>query len=222
MAAEGRGRHKGIAPESMYASGRQQEAATYIAESPDARRVTLFYFDVEAEGEDPQQDRLITIQYQPLGDDLRPIGSLAVLTEWEWGEKEIVRAFLPKGLLDPTWDFVPVGNRLRFDLTFLMEKAQRHGLRAWSPAELRRFWFEKPVLDLGSVLVLMNAGRFEGSSIESFADKGPSAEIPILYRKGKFPEILEYVEHERDVTLALLAEMRSMLTAFGERKRRRD
>jgi hypothetical protein len=182
--------------------------------------VGLFYFDVEAEGEDPQQDRLVTVQFQPLGDDLRPVGALTVLTEWEWGEKEMVRSVLQKGVLEPTWDFVPVGNRLRFDLTFLIERGQRHGLKSWGPAELRRFWFEKPMLDLGSVLVLMNAGRFEGSSIGNFMEKRPSAEVPILYRQGKYPELLAYVEQEKDGTLALLAELRSMLTAFGERKRK--
>ncbi len=183
-------------------------------------RVTLFYFDVEAEGEDPGQDRLITVQYQPLGDDLRPIGALTVLAEWEWGEKEMVRAALQRGVLDPTWDFVPVGNRLRFDLTFLIERAQRHGIRESSAADLRRFWFDKPMLDVGPVLVLMNAGRFEGSSIENFTAKPPSAQAPMLYRQGKYRELLEYVEKERDATLALLAELRSLLTAFGERKRK--
>ena len=182
--------------------------------------MTLFYFDVEAEGEDPGQDRLITVQYQPLGDDLRPIGALTVLAEWEWGEKEMVRAALQRGVLDPTWDFVPVGNRLRFDLTFLIERAQRHGVRESSAADLRRFWFDKPMLDVGPVLVLMNAGRFEGSSIENFTAKPPSAQAPMLYRQGKYRELLEYVEKERDATLALLAELRSLLTAFGERKRK--
>ncbi len=179
----------------------------------------LFYFDVEAEGEDPQQDRLITVQFQQLTDDLVPVGGLTVLTEWEWGEKEMVRSLLQKGLLDPTWDFVPVGNRLRFDLTFVQERAQHHKLREWPFADLRRFWFEKPMLDLGPVLVLMNAGRFEGSSIGAFVDKPPSAEVPLLYRQGKYGDVLAYVEREKTVTLELLAELRAMLTTFGDRKR---
>ena len=182
--------------------------------------MALYYFDVETEGEDPQQDRLVTIQFQQLSDDLRPIGTLTVLTEWEWGEKEMLRSVLQKGVLDATWDFVPVGNRLRFDLTFLMERATHHKVREWTPSEIRRFWFEKPMLDLGDVLVLMNAGKFAGSSIENFVDKRPSGDVPLLYRQGRFKEILEYVERERDVTLSLLAEVRSMLTTFGERKRR--
>jgi len=181
--------------------------------------VPLFYFDIETEGEDPQSDRVVTVQFQQLSEELRPMGSLQVLTEWEWGEREILRVILAKGVLDVTWDFVPVGNRLHFDLTFLMERGQHHRLREFSPSELRRFWFDKPMLDLGSVLVLMNAGRFDGSGIKQFTDKGASADVPVFYRQGKQKEILAYIENERDVTLALLAELRAMLTTFGERKR---
>ncbi len=180
----------------------------------------LFYFDVEAEGEDPQQDGLITIQFQALAEDLRPVGPFTVLTEWEWGEKEMVRSFLSRGVFDETWDFVPVGNRLHFDLTFLMERAQRHRLREWGLADLRRFWFAKPMIDLGTVFVLMNRGKFEGSSISAFAEKRSSAEVPMLHRQGKREEILAYVAQEKDATLALLSELRSLLTAFGDRKRR--
>lgn len=183
--------------------------------------MALFYFDVESEGEDPQQDRLITIQFQQLGEDLRPIGNLTVLAEWEWGEKEMIRTLLAKGLFEESWDFVPVGNRLRFDVTFLMERAHHHKLKDWDPPSLRRFWFDKPMLDLGPVLVLMNAGKFDGSSLENFADKQPSALVPGLYRQGKFPEILAYVEQEATAMLGLLSELRSLLTVFGERKRAR-
>lgn len=179
----------------------------------------LFYLDVETEGQDPQQDRLVAVQLQPLGDDFRPVGPLTVLVEWEWGEKEILRSVLAKGLLDPTWDFVPVGNHLRFGLTFLMERAQRFQLRDWTAADLRRFWFEKPMLDLAPLLVLMNAGRFEGSSIDAYVEKRPSADVPVLYRLGQYKEILEHVHEEGKATLGLLGELRAMLATFGDRKR---
>lgn len=181
----------------------------------------LFYFDIETEGEDPQADRVITIQSQALSEDLRPLGKLQILTEWDWGEREILRSILEKGVFDLGWDFVPVGNRLRFDLTFLIERGLHHKLREWSPPEVRRFWFDKPMLDLGPVLVLMNAGKFDGSGIANFVDKGASAEVPLLYREGKHDDIIAYVENERDVTLALLGELRAMLTTFGGRKRAR-
>jgi len=43
--------------------------------------------------------------------------------------------------------------------------------------------------------------------------------VPLLYRQGKYAEVLAYVEQEKESTLGLLAEIRAMLTTFGERKR---
>src|SRR5947199_9421945 len=86
-------------------------------------RLPLYYFDIETTGDDPQQDRIVTAQYQPLADDLSAVGPFQVIAEWEWGEKQVIQMALDKGVLEPTWDLVPVGDRLRFDLTFLIEQA---------------------------------------------------------------------------------------------------
>ena len=48
--------------------------------------LTLIYFDQETEGDDPQQDKIVTVQMRPLGDDLQPSGPLQIMAEWEWGE----------------------------------------------------------------------------------------------------------------------------------------
>ena len=87
----------------------------------------LYYFDLETTGDDPQQDRIVTVQYQRLADDLTPGGAFQIVAEWEWGEKQVIQTALDRGILEPTWDFVPVGNRLRFDLTFLIERATKVG-----------------------------------------------------------------------------------------------
>ena len=78
----------------------------------------------------------MTVQYQPLDDDLSAVGPFQVLAEWEWGEKQVIQMALDKGVLEPTWDFVPVGNRLRFDLTFLIERATKWKLIEWDLAKL--------------------------------------------------------------------------------------
>lgn len=182
--------------------------------------MTLFYFDQETTGDDPQQDRIVTAQYQQLDDNLEPAGIFQIMAEWEWGEKEIIRLILEKGVLEPNWDFVPVGNRLRFDLTFLIERATRWNLIKWDMATLKYFWFTKPILDLQSVLILMNRGQFSGSSLHSFADKEPGSRIPALYRKGAFPEIIAYVTQEHDAALGLLRESRKLLADFGDARRR--
>ncbi len=187
---------------------------------PRRRPLTLFYFDQETTGDDPQQDRILTVQYQPLDDAFAPAGPFQILAEWEWGEKEIIRLILEKGVLQPNWDFVPVGNRLRFDLTFLIERATKWNLIQWDFGTLKYFWFTKPVLDLQTVLVLMNRGKFAGSSLHAFADKDPGARVPGLYRKGSYAEILEYVAREHEAALALLRDAKAVLSEFGDERRR--
>jgi len=182
--------------------------------------LTEWYLDIETEGTDPQQDRILTIQCQPL-EDQRPTGAFQILAEWEWGEKQIVGFILDKGLLEPTWDFVPVGNRLKFDITFIMQKAEKHGLKKFTREQLRYYWFSKPMLDLAPFLVMMNRGKFTGSSIAAFTEKPGSAWVPIWYREGQHAKIIEYVTHEKDETLALLAELKDLVGGYGDRRRKK-
>ena len=185
-----------------------------------AGSLTLFYFDQETTGDDPQQDRIVTVQFRQLDDELRPVGTLQIMAEWEWGEKQVIQMILDKGVLQPNWDFVPVGNRLRFDLTFLIERATKWGLIKWDAATLKYYWFTKPLLDLQPVLLLMNRGQFAGSSLHAFSDKQPGIKVPALYHKGAYGDIIAYVTQEQDAALELLQEARTLLTNLGERRRR--
>src|SRR3989442_12586764 len=103
------------------------------------------------------------------------------MAEWEWGEKQVIHMVLAKGVLEPTWDFVPLGNRLRFDLTFLIERATKWKLIDWDMPKLKYFWFTKPYLDLAPVLVMLNRGTFTGSSLHTFADKESGARVPKMF-----------------------------------------
>lgn len=162
----------------------------------------------------------MTIQLRQLGEDLEPVAPLQIMAEWEWGEKQILQMALEKGVLKPDWDFVPVGNRLAFDLTFLIERATKWNLLQWDAATLKYYWFTKPTLDLQPILVLMNRGTFTGSSLHAFADKDPGARVPLLYRKGQHAEIIEYVTREQDAALDLLREARNILGDVGDKRRR--
>lgn len=186
----------------------------------EAAPLTLYYFDQETTGDDPGMDRIVTVQFQQLDDDLNPAGSLQILAEWEWGEKQIVRTVLEKGILQPTWDFVPVGNRLRFDLTFLIERATKWKLIDWDMATLKVYWYTKPLLDLQPVLVLMNRGRFQGSSLHAFTEKESGVKVPALYRRGATKEIIDYVTREHEAALGLLGEAKKLLSDFGEARHR--
>jgi hypothetical protein len=162
----------------------------------------------------------VTVQYQPLADDLSAVGPFQVIAEWEWGEKQVIQMALDKGVLEPTWDFVPIGNRLRFDLTFLVERATKWKLIEWDSAKLKYFWYTKPYVDLGPILVMLNRGSLSGSGLHNFSDKESGAHVPKMYREGHFPEIIDYVTRERDAAIDLLRESREILGALGDQRRR--
>lgn len=180
--------------------------------------MTEYYFDIETLGTDPQQDKIVTIQYQML-EDGEPVGDLVILKEWESSEGEIVKEILDKQLLHPGWDFVPFGNRLRFDIIFTIEKAQQHGLLDWKIGDMKYYLFNKPRLDIASTLVMMNDLKFMGSGVDNFTKKRKGDIVPVHYAKREYDEIINYIQQERDAILGLLAELRSVLTTFGNRKK---
>lgn len=180
--------------------------------------MTEYYFDIETLGTDPQEDKIITIQYQML-EDGEPVGELVILKEWESSEGEIVKEILDQKLLQATWDFVPVGNRLRFDIIFIIEKAQKYGLLDWKLGDMKHYFFEKPRLDVYPVLVLMNDLKFKGSGIDEFTTKRKGEIVPVYYSERSYDKIVDYIIQERDAVLGLIAELRSVLSVFGRRKK---
>ncbi len=148
------------------------------------------------------------------------MGPLQIMAEWEWGEKQILQMALEKGILQPNWDFVPVGNRLRFDLTFLIERATKWDLIKWDAATLKYYWYTKPILDLQPILILMNRGQFSGSSLHAFSDKDRGTRIPTLYHKGAYADIIAYVAREQEAALGLLKDARKVLGELGDARRR--
>lgn len=180
--------------------------------------MTEYYFDVETLGTDPQEDKIITIQYQML-EDGEPVGDFVILKEWESSEGDIVKEILDQKILDPGWDFVPVGNRLRFDIIFIMEKARKHGLLDPKVAEIKYYFFQKPKLDIYPMLIMMNDMKFKGSGVDNFTEKRKGEIVPLLYAERNYDEIIKYIHQERDAVLGLIAELRSVLSTFGKRKK---
>ena len=125
-----------------------------------------------------------------------------MVAEWEWGEKQIVRFILEKHVLEPTSEFVPLGERLRFGLSLLMEKAERYDLRKFTAEEIRRFWYSKPMLDLEPLLRIVDEGRSDVAAQKTVAG---------WYREGRYQEIIDYVARDKDATLKLVREAKSRL-----------
>ncbi len=180
--------------------------------------MTEYYFDIETLGTDPQDDKIITIQYQML-EDGEPVDDLVILKEWESSEGDIVREILDMQLLDPGWDFVPIGNRLRFDIIFIIEKAQQYGILDWKPGDMKYYFFNKPTLDVAPILVMMNNLKFLGSGIDNFTKKQKGSIVPVHYNNREYDEIIKYIEVERDAVLSLVSELRAVLSTFGNRKK---
>ena len=59
--------------------------------------MTEYYFDIETLGTDPQDDKIITIQYQKL-EDGQPVEDMVILKEWESSEGDIVKLRTPNGV----------------------------------------------------------------------------------------------------------------------------
>ncbi|UCD92205.1 MAG: hypothetical protein JSV43_08300, partial [Methanobacteriota archaeon] len=74
-------------------------------------------------------------------------------------------------------------------------------------------------IDIASTLVMMNDLKFAGSGVDNFAKKRKGDIVPVHYAKREYDEIIDYIHTERDAILGLFAELRTVLTTFGNRKK---
>jgi DNA polymerase III epsilon subunit-like protein len=151
-----------------------------------------FYLDFETNGINPEHDKIISIQYQKLDySTAAPRGPLVILKEWESSEQEVLKEFLE--VLNPSdnWDFVPIGYNIKFELYFLQKR-----LKKVMKYELSDDWlyYEMPRIDIKDTLILINEGRFKGTTLDWFTGKEmDDAQIPKLYAQKDYRKIEEYV-----------------------------
>lgn len=151
-----------------------------------------YYLDIETTGLNPEEDKIITLQYQQLDKEGNPVGDLIILKEWEIGEEGIIKKFLP---VFKKWEFIPVGMNLSFDFRFLLKKIEEHTGRIIDYAELSNM----PHLDIKPVLVLINNGNFKGAKLSNFTDKGQNGiVIPTYYFNKEYQKIIIYIERESE------------------------
>lgn len=157
------------------------------------RNVAEYYFDTETTGFDFDKDEIITIQWQEVDRFTgEPIGELNILKSWESSEKEILESFSPN-LTCHHWDFIFVGKNLLFDFNMLNQRMKHHNLGEFNLRHL----YERVTLDIKPVLVLMNKGCFVGyQKLMPKTNPVENKDISELYRKGKFAEIIRYIEDE--------------------------
>ena len=151
-----------------------------------------YYLDLESSGLDPEEDKILTLQYQPLDKEGNPDGNLIILKEWEIGEEEIIKRFL---YIFKKWEFIPVGMNLSFDFRFLLAKIEKYTGKVIDYDELSNI----PHLDIKPILVLMNGGNFKGAKLSNFTSKGQNGiAIPEYYKNKEYDKIINYVEKEAD------------------------
>lgn len=174
------------------------------------------FLALEVEGSDSNEHRVIALCTQELKDGA-PSGNLSVMVEWEWGEREILKWVLSKGLFETTFDFVPVGFNLKFDLAFLMARLEHLGLRKWESWEVRHFFAAKPMIDLSTSLVLMNASKFADSSVRNYMPGQRHADsVQDWYRQGNYRGIVDTMLEEARFGLALYGGLRKTLSNMGQ------
>ncbi len=185
-----------------------------------------YYFDVETTSEgsnakdaavNPETAKIVTVQYQKLDARGRPIGELKILKEWELGEKGIVETVKP--LLEDEWGFIPVGYRLFFDYMLINAKLEKY-FGKQLPCE---FWMNRPAKDLKVVGVLLNNGRFRGSSLDEISKmlnlthkkQQNGSQVPVWYQEKKYEKIEQYIREEASAFEELYQKVLTALRNLG-------
>lgn len=189
--------------------------------------MSIFYFDTEATSLDPDWGKTITAQWKKLhhGQPDWDENEFHILKEWELesGEKGLIQELIDLGVFDyrgeAAWNFIPCGNGLGFDTTYLYHRARKYGLL--TDFDLEVFIREKPMVDLRSVLILMNDLEFRGSGLHEFTTKLRGDQIPYWYQNQEYDRILEYIDREQTAFIGLLREVRPTLMILGDRLRKK-
>lgn len=161
-----------------------------------------YYFDIETTGLNENIDKIITIQYQrvDIGNG-KPMEDLTILKEWEdnSSEEKIVKQIKPL-LTSNVWDFVPIGCGLHFENKFLKSKLKKYFNFDFSADD----FLGRPKIDLGIIGVILNGGKFYGSSLGNFSSKIDKGYIvPSLYRKKEYDNIIDYIKNETEAYLEI-------------------
>lgn len=147
------------------------------------------YVDYPEAGLDPSKSKIITIQYCPLDTYTgRPLGPLIILKEWRNCES-ILEIFKHAYLDNGPWSFIPVGNNLLYECKFLKHKFELfYDLKGLKLGQ-------RPMIDIKSILVIKNHGKFKGSAL-SAGKTGEASNMNTWYYNKEFDKIVEYIMRE--------------------------
>ena len=163
-----------------------------------------YYLDIETTGLDPLHAKIITIQYMELErNTAKPISPVKILKEWESDEKTILKKFISdSGIADGyKFSFIPIGFNLQFEHSFFWQRCISNGLK---PISI----LGRPFLDLITVGVLLNGGKFKGAGLDNLTNKpNDGSVIPVYYREKNYGEIEKYIKIETESFCEWLAKL---------------
>lgn len=187
--------------------------------------MTEYYFDIETSELDPWKNQVIAVAYQLVSRNL-PSGDLIILRAWEsGGERGILSKVMKLGLFDidggKSFNFIPVGTNLFFDLVFLFVRTQKLGLKRWTTKRILQFLQEKPMKDIKTALVAMNDGSFKGSGLDDFTTKKrvDGAVVPRLWAKRDFEGIDRYIHEDARAFFDVYGKITATLRDLGDETR---
>lgn len=172
-----------------------------------------YYFDIETTGLDPDKDKILTFQYQELSQlSGTPLTKLLIVKEWDDGSEIRILEWMKTLLIDsPFWKFVPVGNNLVFDLSFIAAR-----MRIYFRVDFLMQLLNRPFIDMKHILVMINGGRFRNYS-KMISKEEFGVNVPIWYQNGQYERIVDYVEMEASAfvrTYGILKRNLPALTGF--------
>lgn len=165
-----------------------------------------YYLDIETTGLNPDHDEIITIQWQKLDFETgEPFGDLTILKAWETSEKDILERFAAE-FGNGEWNFVAHGYNLKFENNFLFTRSAILGFE--EPIKL----FNRPVIDLHPVGILLNGGKFKGSGLNNISTKETNGATCLeFYRNKEYGKIESYIKQEAKAFLQLYVWLRKKM-----------
>jgi uncharacterized protein YprB with RNaseH-like and TPR domain len=162
-------------------------------------------FDIETTGLDPSRDRILTIQ-------IRRDRKNKIWKSWDSDEFTIIDSFLEflKGVdgNEPIYGF----NVLKFDLPFLLARIANYRTREGISRSLWKLIFNKRWLDLYQILGDSYLSLREWLVHTKFKNtqRYSGRDIPVLYSRRKYKQILAYINEELRLQEALIDRINRM------------
>lgn len=152
-----------------------------------------WYLDIETNGLDPRESKILTIQYVPLERGTgKQLAEVTILKSWEMSVKNMLKKFIYDVRSDSNYpfDFIPVGYNLDFENKFL-----NHYSKAFYLPEINLG--VRPKIDLFGIGIIMNGGEFKGASLDNFTTKEVrGTDIPKWYESKDYFLIEDYIKKE--------------------------